>query len=456
MHGLGDTVAAIATGSGSAALGIVRVSGLKAAEVVEAVVSGSRLAARPRRVVAGVARCPRTDELLDEVLCFYCPGPRTATGEDSAELHGHGGLLVMERLLRALLDAGAEPAEPGEFTYRAFRNGRLDLSQAEAVMGLIGARSQRAANVALRHLRGELGLSLDCELRKLTSIAAQVEVGLDFPDEDIPPARGEELAHKLRSVAARLTVVRDSFELGKRLSRGARVAIVGPPNAGKSSLLNRMVGEKRAIVDHEPGTTRDMVEAHVELGGIQVTFQDTAGVRAEAGRVERQGMEKTIDAAEAADLVLLVVDGASGAENEIGTLLRSVPNAIDKMLLALNKVDLPGWRDRVDSRLFGVKRVPISALTGEGMEDLARKVGEKLSFAGEDDTVVLTTARQNMAVEASLAHVTRAAEALVRGDDPELSAEDLRRAVHQLASLWGRSAADDVLDEIFSTFCIGK
>ncbi|MCP4599746.1 MAG: tRNA uridine-5-carboxymethylaminomethyl(34) synthesis GTPase MnmE [Proteobacteria bacterium] len=451
-----DTIAAIATAPGPAALGIVRISGPRAAVVLDAIVPRAKAPTKPRHVAAATARHPRSGTSIDEVLCFFCPAPKTATGEDTAEIHGHGGPLILKQLLDAALEAGARVAQPGEFTYRAFRNGRIDLTQAEAVMGLIGARSERAAQVMVNQLAGDLGRSLSHDLDAIINVSAQVEAGLDFPDEDLPLEKAEEIANHLEKIGDRLSSIRDSYSLGSKLTEGARIAIVGPPNAGKSSLLNKLVGEDRVLVDPDPGTTRDVIEARSEACGIPLVFVDTAGLRKNAGRVERRGMEKTLETIRGADLVVIVIDGADRGEKYEDQL--DIPGSLDKLLVAVNKVDLPTWTDANDLKAaFKIApRVPTSALTGEGMDRLIKTIAKMLGDRDDEDTRMLTTQRQYAAVDSCVEHVKKAALILCRGNDPELAAADLRWARESLASLWGRSATDEMLDAIFSRFCIGK
>lgn len=451
-----QTIAAIATAHGSAALGIIRVSGPRAGTIIDSVVPGVQASRKPRRVLSGVAKHPKGGGPIDRVLCFFCPGPHTATGEDTAEIHGHGGLVVLKTLLRAVIDAGATVAEPGEFTYRAYRNGKIDLTQAEAVMGLIGAQSERAAEVAFHQLKGSLGEDLASEFDELTKIAAHVEAGLDFPDEDLPLEASLELADRLLSVERRLARLRDSYRLGSRLQHGASVAIVGPPNAGKSSLLNRMIGEERALVDCDPGTTRDVVEARGEARGVPLTFLDTAGLRGSENRVEKLGMKKSLDAARSADAVIIVLDGS--AEEVWSPEAEDLDLPRGGTLVVVNKKDLPGWKleGHVTVEVKPFQTVGASALTGEGIEDILSLLGQILGEAEGKETSVLTTARQHAVVSDTVEHVARAAEILKQGLAPELSAAELLWARNKLASLFGRSATEEMLETVFSQFCIGK
>jgi tRNA modification GTPase len=455
-----DTITAIATAKGAAALGIIRISGPAAGAVLDLVVPEAHAPSKPRRVIAATARSPRSGAPIDEVLCFYCAGPGTSTGENTAEIHGHGGPVVMKKLLDATLEAGARAAQPGEFTYRAFRNQRLDLTQAEAVMGLIGAQSERAAHVALRQLDGELGRTLESQFDALIAVSAQIEAGLDFPDEDLPISEAEALVSQLVQVSDSLQKLHRSFALGARITEGARVAIVGPPNAGKSSLLNRLVGEDRALVDASPGTTRDVVEARGEAEGIPLVFLDTAGLRKKAQRVEQRGMEKTLETAKTADLVLLVLDGANRDQTSSDALSYLPALAAQNLLIAINKSDLPSWRQRTDLSFDAFPspppRVPVSALTGDGIPMLTETIAHRLGSDDDESAVMLTTARQATAVSSCRSHVVKATELLKNRSELELAAADLRLAREQLAALWGREATEDMLDAIFSTFCLGK
>jgi len=394
--------------------------------------------------------------VIDEVLCFFSPGPRTATGEDIAEIHGHGGAVVLAAITEAAVSCGARPARPGEFTYRAFCNGKMDLSQAEAVMSLIGARSRRAAREAVKQLAGGLGARLGAHYQTLTNVAAHLEAGLDFPDEDLPIDELRDLARRLKPVLAKLSEARDSFSLGDRLTRGASIAICGPANAGKSSVLNRLSMEDRAIVDDEPGTTRDVVEASIELAGVPVVLKDTAGLRTTSSGVERRGICKTLETIEASDLVLMVLDGTLRGRNEEEAvrLLSEAQEA--KILVVVNKSDLPGWGDEVPAPADGLSKIAVSALDGSGFPELADAIVASLGVGEEPREIVLTTSRQHAAVASAVEHCERAMGKLAAGRDPELAATELRWARESLATLWGRDADDEMIEALFSTFCIGK
>ena len=448
-----DTIAAIGTASAPAALGIVRVSGPESAAILKKLTHRDLLPSR--RVLAGVVFDPITNEPLDEALFFYCAGPRTATGDDTAEIHGHGGPLVMARLLGAVLAAGARPAEPGEFTYRAFANGRIDLTQAEAVMGLIGARSIRAARVALEQMTGSLGEVVSSQFAELSSIAAHVEAGLDFPDEDLPLALVETLLRRLNRLIEALEQLVSSFALGTKLTEGAKIAIVGPPNAGKSSLFNRFLNAERAIVDRDPGTTRDVVESHGEIAGVPVIFADTAGLRETGSRVERVGIERSRTTAAQADLVLLVLDGTSKDVKKTGEAFIAMLDTDHKQkVVVVNKRDLDGFTEVS----FG-DQAPcchLSAETGEGVDQLLELMGRALSGEEQQEMNILTTARQHQAISEALEFVKGGTSLLKEGREPELVAAELKWARETMSALLGKSATEEMLDMLFSEFCIGK
>jgi tRNA modification GTPase len=318
-------------------------------------------------------------------------------------------------------------------------------------MQLIGARSARAAGIALNHLGGGLGRTVAELLERVLSVSAQLEAGLDFPDEDLPAASIRSMTEEIADLELRLGKLRDSFELGAALTSGARVAIVGPPNAGKSSLLNRLVSRERALVDPAPGTTRDVVEASGEVAGVPVTFLDTAGLRKGGESVERLGMERTRESMGSADVVVAVLDcTVAGAES----FLSELDPAPRNLIVAANKRDLPGWRAPTD--LASAPLVPTSALTGEGVDALLEEVARQLGADGADEPEVLTSERQRAAIASCADHLDRGRRLMVRGADHELAADELRHAREELADLTGRAATEEMLDSLFERFCVGK
>ncbi|RME34370.1 MAG: tRNA uridine-5-carboxymethylaminomethyl(34) synthesis GTPase MnmE [Gammaproteobacteria bacterium] len=440
-----DTIAARATAPGVGAIGIVRVSGPAAGEVARRLL-GTLPPPRRARFTPFVGAA---GEVLDEGLALWFPGPASYTGEDLLELHGHGGPVVLERLLRRVLELGARPARPGEFTERAFLNGRLSLEQAEAVADLISAGSEQAARAAMNSLRGALGRRCRALAAGLMALRARVEATLDFAEtepvaEEWPEVRGE-----IDVLCGELDELRARAGEGLRLARGLQVVIAGRPNTGKSSLLNALAGEPVAIVTDIPGTTRDLVHAEVLLEGLHLRLADTAGLRPTGDPVEQEGQRRTREALRGADLVLLMVDAREGPDESDRALLAELPPACAVRVL-YNKIDLSGERPgRVDGPLPGLR---LSLATGEGMDllrEMLREAGGSLNL-GEDG--FLARRRHLQALERVHGHLLGA-----RGQqEAELLAEELRLAHCALGEITGECGSEELLGAIFSEFCIGK
>ena len=434
-----DTIAAIATPPGRGGIGVVRVSGPRVRAVAEAVIG--RLP-EPRQATVCVFR-DREGQRIDEGLAIYFPSPRSYTGEPVLELQGHGGPVVLRMLLAACVEAGARFAEPGEFTQRAFLEGKLDLAQAEAVADLIDAASQEAARSAQRSLSGEFSGAVRALVAQLTGLRALLEATLDFPEEEVDSLHREEASGRLLSLRGALDDLLGRSRQGSMLRAGIRVVLAGPPNVGKSSLLNRLVGAQRAIVTPIAGTTRDSLHEPVEIEGLPVVFVDTAGLRASGDEIERLGMARTRDELAHADVVLAVSEAGRPrlADSELpGSAAR---------LDVFNKSDLvPGFVAEPPS-------VAVSALTGAGIGTLKQAILAAAGLRSTGETVFLARERHLRALETAafqLASASRAAEA----SQWELLAEELRLAQGALGSITGDVSADDLLGEIFSKFCIGK
>ena len=439
----GDTIAAIATPPGAGGIGIVRVSGPSAVEVVARLI-GREAGGLPDRVLLhGVARDPASGERLDEVLVAVMRAPRSYTGEDVAEVHGHGGPVNMGRLLRAALAAGARPAEPGEFTRRAVARGRLDLVRAEAVLSIIAAESERALRLAQGQLEGRLGERVSGLRQGATELLADLEASIDFPEEGLEHAAPVRLAARAAELGKACRALAETFAVGRALSEGLDVVLVGPVNAGKSSLFNRLVGKERALVAEEPGTTRDFVEARVVWDGIPVTCVDTAGWR-EAGGVEARGIAMGEKRAERADvLVELIPAEFAGEAGDGGQATGNGQRAI--------RVVSKG--DELKGDAGGL--LVTSAVTGQGVEELKAAIVGAAGAGGEEGAVVTSERQRDLMARAADALV-RAGDAAAAGQAEEVLALEVREAARALAAVLGEEVGEEVLDALFARFCIGK
>jgi tRNA modification GTPase len=441
-----ETIAAISTPFGEGAIALIRLSGPGALAVAGAVFRGRRdLAAlrSHRQVLGGIYDGGRK---LDDVLLSVHRAPASYTGEDVVEIGCHGGVLVSRRILDLLLRQGARSAQPGEFTQRAFLNGKMDLTQAEAVMDLISAQTDLALAAAGEQLQGRLGQRLQALREQLLGLLAHVEAYIDFPDEDIEPDTGEALLARIDAVRAELQSLLSTAGRGRILREGLRTVIFGAPNVGKSSLLNLLLGYERAIVSAAPGTTRDSIEEVIDLRGIPLRLTDTAGIRASSDAVEREGIARTLRLVESADLVLHLEDGSQPASPE-----KVAAGA--KELLVLNKSDLHEHAD-----WQGVEAVRISCLHGGGLPELEEAIVAKV-FGGQAlqrDWSVAINARHQASLQEALAFSEAARSALTDGLSPEFVAEELRSALDAVGDVVGRVDTEDLLGRIFSTFCIGK
>jgi tRNA modification GTPase len=386
---------------------------------------------------------PASGERLDDGLVLWFPGPRSATGEDLAELHLHGSRAVLAAVMRVLRRLGLRLAEPGEFTRRAFLNGKLDLLQAEAIADLAAAETEAQRRQALRQLDGELGGLYRGWSDRLTRILAHLEAAIDFPDEDLPPETEDRICGETKDLVAEIERHLADSRRGERLRDGISVAIVGPPNAGKSSLLNKIARRDAAIISPIPGTTRDIIEVAIDLQGYPVVLADTAGLRESDDIVEQEGLRRALRRAEEAEIRLFVFD--IGRPSEAGSA--STWPGPDTLLVA-NKIDLaPRTGATVPAGHF-----PVSALTGEGINPLLTALGERVAQSYRTEAPVLTRARHRQSLEEAKVSLRRALAATL----PELRAEDLRLALRSLGQITGVVDVEDLLDVIFRDFCIGK
>jgi tRNA modification GTPase len=432
-----DTIAAIATPAGRGGIGIVRVSGPGVPRVAAAV-----LGKLPQPRLASFAPFrDRQGETIDQGLALYFPAPHSYTGEAVLELQGHGGPVVMQALLSACVDAGARIAEPGEFTRRAFLEGKLDLAQAEAVADLIDAASREAARSALRSLSGEFSAAIGALQARLIELRAVTEAMLDFPEEEVDALHREDAAARLAQARQSLGEVLVKSRRGSLLRGGIHIVLAGRPNVGKSSLLNRLAGEERAIVTPIPGTTRDALREPILIEGVPVVVVDTAGLRESRDEIERLGMQRTRQELDRADLVIAVFEANRGRD-----ALQELP-AAPARIDVYNKIDLaPGFAPPADA-------LGVSAKTGAGLEALRQRILEVAGWSTGGEPVFLARERHLRALDRASAHLAAAAGETARW---EFFAEELRLAHAALGSIAGEFSADDLLGEIFQRFCIGK
>lgn len=454
QHIADDTIAAIATPAGNGGIAVIRVSGPEAADVLERV-APAHGEAEPGMMVFG----PFMDgeEKVDNGYSVFFAEPHSYTGEDTAELQCHGGAVVAGRVLGAVLRAGARPAEPGEFSKRAFLNERMDLTQAEAVGDLIGAVSEAGAALARRQLDGELGSRMREVQLEMTDIIAEMEAALEYPDEDLDEADEEDVLPRLKSIHAELSGMASSWSAGRLLHDGLRVALVGAPNAGKSSLFNALCGSARAIVAKIPGTTRDLVESTITtVDGLCLELVDTAGLRDTEDPVEGEGVRRARDAVDGSDLVLYVVDRSRQPEAEDRRTWQEILGSGREVVGVLNKEDLPE-APGVRAAYSGVPLISVSALTGSGMDGLRALLREKAGGSAlTEQRVVISSLRQKEHLERAAEHVSAAID-LVRQNGPtDLACVDLRSAWVELGDILGSTAPEEIIDRIFSKFCLGK
>ena len=439
------TIFATATAAGRAGLAVVRVSGPGAGDALAALAGQTP---PPRRAVRRRLRHPVTGDALDDALVLWFQGPASFTGEDVAEFHLHGGRAVAAAVLDALAALpGLRPAEAGEFTRRAFDNGKLDLTAVEGLADLVAAETEAQRRQALRQLDGELGRLYDGWRARLLSALAHVEAAIDFPDEDLPESITDEVNHNILCIFDSLTQHLDDMHCGERLRDGVFVAIIGAPNVGKSSLLNRLARRDAAIVAQQSGTTRDVIEVQMDLGGYPATLADTAGLRDTADAVESEGVRRALARAAQADLKLAVVDAAAWPAIDART--RALID--DDTLVVVNKTDLAALP--ADAMLDGRAPWPISCLTGDGVGALMAGLTAAIEARYAPGAApALTRVRHRAALEDCAAALARCRAAPA----PELAAEDLRLAVRALGRITGRVDVEDLLDVIFAEFCIGK
>jgi len=448
----GETIAAIATAPGEGGVAIIRISGKEALDVAQKVFSGPIHTYKSHTAHYGRI-VDSHGETIDEVLSLVMLEPRSYTGENTVEIHCHGGSLVSRHVLNAVLQAGARAAQPGEFTFRAYSNAKLDLAQAEAVQQLICAKNDLALQMAEQQLQGKLSNQILSFQKRLVSIAAILEAWVDFPEEDLVFATVEELVGTLSEIHREMQQLAATFHDGKIANSGITLCLAGAPNVGKSSLMNALLGKERAIVTDIPGTTRDLLEEEMKLGNLHFRLVDTAGIRTTQEVIEKEGIRRSLVAMSQADVILLVLDAARGICSETAALLASAPK--EKTLLIWNKIDLP---NAAPSCLDFPFTASVSAHTGSGLNTLRHLIDQFIWHKGPPakEEVVLTSARHHAALTQAIAALQTLIAGLENGASPELLSSDMRQTLVELGTIIGTNITEDILTEIFSKFCIGK
>lgn len=455
---LDDTIVAISTPPGRGAIGVVRISGEDAHQIVRDLCPRHQGKFEENRATLVRVCNPKTSEVIDEAIATFFRKPRSFTGEDTVELSCHGSRIVLSEVISAAIKLGARAAQPGEFSLRAVVNGKMDLTQAEAVRDLIDATTHWQAKVAVQQLHGSLSKRLSPLKRRLVDLIVHLESAVEFVEEDVPTSSLSGVAGQIRSLVTELERINHSFELGRRIREGVRVAIIGRPNVGKSSIFNALLQRERAIVTNIPGTTRDTVSETIELGNIPVTLFDTAGLREATDHVEQIGVERSYSAIAEADALLVITDASEPFGEEDIKLLREQRERAH--LIVLNKWDLTcgGTRPSGLGEADWERAIRVSAKSGDGLDQLAATLVELLGSGtalGEGDAI-LTNARHHGLIVQAEASLRESIDAIEKGFTEEVALVGMHAALQRLGEITGETLIDDILGQIFATFCIGK
>ncbi len=445
-----DTIAAVTTPSGEGAIAVIRISGSMAFDVAEGLFSGPVKSYKSHTAHYGNI-LSHDGKVLDSVLLLVMKGPNSYTGEDTVEISCHGGSLVARSVLERVFEAGARPAQPGEFSFRAFMNGKIDLAQAEAVQELIAAKSARAMENAGMQLQGRLSEKISGFQRELTEVCAILEAWVDFPEEGLEFATMEEIAASLEEICDRMKKLQSTFHDGKILHEGLSLCLLGAPNVGKSSLMNALLGKERAIVTPIAGTTRDLLEEDLRLGGLHFRLMDTAGIRDTEEIVEQEGIRRSKQAMRDADLILLLLDASRSLDEKDQALLQSAPKT--KTVVVWNKTDLKQPQENVS-----FESVCVSAKEKTGLDELKQAIERAIWKNGppSKEEIAITKLRHFQALTQAIASCETVVSGLKKNISAEFVAADMRACLNELGAIIGTNVSEDILTAIFSKFCLGK
>ena len=450
-----DTIAAISTPLGEGGIGIIRVSGDMSGDIAKKLVPKVKLISHT--VEYGKILDPDTGNVIDEVLILYMKSPRSYTREDVVEIHCHGGIIPVSRIMNLVIAAGARVASPGEFTKRAFLNGRVDLSQAEAVMDIIRSKTDRAMDIAVKQLAGDVSKGISTIMEGLIMILANIEAAIDFPEEDTDTMVMSDIAKTVDEIISQLIKVIEDSKKGRLFKEGILTAIIGKPNVGKSSLLNAMVRDNRAIVTHIPGTTRDIIEEIVNIKGIPLRIADTAGIRDTDDFVEQIGVSKSVDLINKSDLILFMLDGSQNLTDEDSKLLKMIEGK--NIIVIINKTDLEQVINEKDIKDTGIETiVRASMISGEGLDSIEEIIIDK-TFKGEfelETELMVTSMRHLSSLNNALSSLKMVKQTIEQGFSVDFVSIDIKGAWESLGEITGDNVTEDIVDRIFRDFCIGK
>jgi len=454
------TIAAVATPAGEGGIAVIRISGKRAVDICGKVVKAKKPLSQYKARRAIYASIFEGDKFIDDVIVTLYRSPASYTGEDVVEISCHGSTYIAQLIINLLIKNGAEPAQPGEFTKRAFLNGKMDLAQAEAVADLIKAKTESSRRVAAMQLKGGLSKKLSEMREQLIKVMSLIELELDFSEEDIEFASREKVLKLIERIKEELEYLLQNYRRGRICRDGINMVITGLPNVGKSSILNCLVQRERAIVTETPGTTRDTIEEILDVEGIQVKIIDTAGIRHSGDLIEKEGVKRAKEAVNIADLVIMVLDGSGETGEEETSLIKWLKDKKTEILCVINKTDLPMKKSEEDLNKIipDLDKVYISAKTEKGIKELIRKITEhalKKGMPGGEE-ILITRERHKTALQNAVVHLEKAYDSIQKNMSQEFTAFDLRVAAQEIGSITGSITTDQILDNIFNEFCIGK
>lgn len=455
-----STIAAISTAPGVGGIGIIRLSGEETFNIIEKIFVPKNKSKEIKGYTFKYGNIinPKTNEILDEVLVSYFIKPRSYTMENMCEINSHGGNIVMQNILEVCLENGAELAEPGEFTKRAFLNGRIDLSQAESIIDIINSKTKKESKASLKQLEGFLSKKIKSIRKKIMDVMVDIEANIDYPEYDIEEVTEKKVENMLKSIEKELMSLKNTFDNGKIIKDGINVAIVGKPNAGKSSILNALLKEERAIVSKYKGTTRDSIEELMNIDGIPIKIIDTAGIREASDEVEKIGIERAKEIADNADLLIAIFDISANIDEEDIEIIDLIKDK--KAIIVLNKIDLIQDNINVDSRISNLNKkiIKISALNKDGVEKISETIVEmfKINEINLDDGIIVTNTRHKNLINKAINSTENAQISLENKMPMDIVAIEIKNVLEDLGEITGEDVSENIINEIFAKFCLGK